>query len=251
MIHSSAIVSDKAVIAKNVTIGPYVVIEDDVVIGENSQILAGSILQSGARLGKNCYVGPYASIATIPMDSHFNNEPSLAIIGDNVQIRNYVTVSRASGENKATVIADKAMIMPNVHVAHNCQIGKEVVIVSGAKLGGHVEVDDYAFLSANTLVHQFCRIGKYAITSAASGVNRDVLPFSMAFGHQAKHYRLNRVGLERRGIVGERYKLIEKAIRAFRRRDWQYLEDLAAISDDVRYMLEYKQSSQRGLLSFV
>jgi len=251
MIHSTAIISPKAIIGKNVLIGPYVVVEDDVIIDDNSQILAGSILQNGTRLGKNCYIGPYASIATIPMDSHFKNEASLAIIGDNVQIRNYVTVSRASGENKATVIANNTMIMPNVHVAHNCQIGKEVVIVSGVKLGGHVEIEDYAFISANTLVHQFCRIGKYALTAAGSGINRDVLPFSMVYGHQAKHFRLNKIGLERRGIVGERYKLIEKAIRAFRKKDWALLNELATQSEDIRDMLEYKQSSPRGILSFV
>lgn len=251
MIHKTAIISRKAQIAKNVKIGPFVVIEDDVVIDSNTQILAGSILQNGSRIGKNCYIGPYASIATIPMDSHFNNEHSFVTIEDNVQIRNYTSISRASGENETTLIGSNSMIMSHVHVSHNCKLGKEIVIVSGVKLGGHVEVNDYAFLSANSLVHQFCRIGKYAITAAGSGINRDVLPFSMVYGHQAKHYRLNKIGLERRGIVGERYKLIEKAIRAFRKRDWDLLNELASQSDDVADMLEFKESSQRGLLSFV
>ncbi len=251
MIHNTAIVSKKAQIAKNVKVGPFVVIEDDVVVDSNTEILAGSILQNGSRIGKNCYIGPYASIATIPMDNHFNDETSFVIIEDNVQIRNYVTISRASGKDKSTVIGTKTMIMSFVHVSHNCKIGQEVVIVSGVRLGGYVELDDYAFLSANSLVHQFCRIGKYAITAAGSGINRDVLPFSMVYGHQAKHYRLNKIGLERRGIVGERYKLIEKAIRAFRKKDWDLLNELSNQSDDVKDMLEFKQSSQRGLLSFV
>ncbi len=251
MIHQTAIVSPKAIIANSVEIGPYVVVEDDVVIADNSKILAGSILQNGSRIGKNCLIGPYASIASLPMDSHFENETSFVEIADDVEIRNYVSISRASGKNKATVIGAKTMIMPYVHVAHNCQIGQEVVVVSGVRLGGHVELANYAFISANTLVHQFCRIGKYALTAAGSGINRDVLPFSMVYGHQAKHYRLNKIGLERRGIVDKRYKLIEKAIRAFRKRDLEYLQELAKQSDDVRDMLEFKQNSTRGILSFV
>ena len=185
------------------------------------------------------------------MDAHFQDEKSFLVIGDNVEIRDFASIHRASGENQSTVIGNNSLIMSYVHLSHNCKIGKNVNIVTGVRMGGHVEVGDFAFISANTNIHQFCRIGKYAIVSAQTGVNRDVLPFSLVFGHHGKHYRLNKVGLERHGIDGHRYKIIEKAIRAFRRKDWGLLDELASQSKDVSDMLEFKNSSKRGILGFV
>lgn len=250
-IHPTALVDPKAELAEGVKVGPFVVIEGDVVIGEGSDILTGSTILAGTRLGRQCRIGPYASLGGTPMDRDFRGEPSYVVLEDHVEVREYASLHRATGEGLETRIAEATLIMPYVHITHNCRVGREVTLVTSVLLAGHVVVEDYAFLSAGTMVHQFCRIGAYAITAAQSGVLKDILPFMMAQGTPARHFRLNKVGLERRGIVGERYKLLEQAVRAFRKRDTARLSELASQSADVQRMLDFKASSQRGLSRFV
>ncbi len=250
-IHPTAQVDPKAVLADGVTVGPFVVIGEDVIIGEDSEILTGSTLLPGTRLGRQCRIGPYATVGGAPMDRDYRGERSYVVLEDHVEVREFASLHRATGEGLETRIAERTLVMPYVHVSHNCYVGREVTLVAGVLLPGHVVVGDYAFLSAGTMVHQFCRIGAYAITAAQSGVLKDILPFMMAQGTPARHFRLNKVGLERRGIIGERYKLLEQAVRAFRKRDKARLSELATQSGDVQQMLDFKASSQRGLSRFV
>ena len=251
MIHPTAVIDPGAKLAENVSVGAFAVIEADVVIAEGTSILTGTVLHSGSRIGKNCALGPYAVVGGEPMDTKFGGEDSLAIIGDDVVLREFATVHRASGEGAATRVGDGCYIMSYAHITHNVQLGLEVTLTTSAQLGGYCEVGDYAFIGSTAILHQFCRIGAYAIYGAGSASNQDVLPYSMVRGNPAKHLRLNKVGLERRGITGERYKLIEKGLRAIRRKDEQLLEALAGQSKDVKYMLEFLKSSERGICRFV
>ncbi|MEZ4608597.1 MAG: hypothetical protein R2865_17860, partial [Deinococcales bacterium] len=123
-------------------------------------------------------------------------------------------------------------------------------IIGGTEIAGHVEIGDFAYIGGSSVLHQFCRVGAYVATAGMSGILQDILPFSMAQGRPVMHYRLNKVGLERRGIIGERYKILEKAIRGFRRKDWVLLNELASQSEDVAFMLKFKESSERGLSKF-
>lgn len=249
-IHPSAVIDPRAELAPDVLVGPLAVVEADVVVGAGSVLNTGTVLLRGSRLAEECRLGPYAVIGGEPMDANFRGETSHVLLERGVQVREFANIHRATGEGQCTRIGERTLVMSHVHVSHNCQVGCGVTLVDGVKLAGHCELGDYAFVSATVGVHQFGRIGAYAIVGGLSGVRQDILPFSMANGNPAKHYRLNRVGLLRRGITGARYEGLEQAIRAFRRRDWAALERLAQESADVKLMLDFKHSSRRGLAGF-
>lgn len=245
-----ASVHQDALLADGVVVGSGVVIEADVEVGEGTKVLAGSVLHAGTRIGARCRVGPYAIVAGPPMDSHYRGEPTLAVIEDDVTLREFVTVHRATGEDAETRVGSGALVMSYVHVSHNCLVGPQAVLTSAAQLGGHSDIGHHAVVGSAALVHQFCRVGEYAMFGAASAGNMDTLPFTMARGNPARHYRLNRVGLQRNGIAGERYAALEQAVRAFRRRDRQRLDALAEVSADVRRMVEFAAASTRGVARF-
>jgi UDP-N-acetylglucosamine acyltransferase len=166
-------------------------------------------------------------------------------------LRDFATVHRATGEGAETRVGAGTLVMSYAHISHNVRVGNACVLTANVQLGGYCEVGDGAVLGAAAMLHQFCRVGAGAMFGAGSGANRDVLPYSLARGNPARHYRLNRVGLARRGVTGERYRALERAIRAFRRRDWALLAALADESEDVRAMLHFKETSRRGLCGFV
>jgi UDP-N-acetylglucosamine acyltransferase len=251
MIHPTAVIHPDAKLAENVTIHPFVVIEADVVVAEGTELGVGTVLLSGSRVGKQCKLSPHVVVGGLPMDTRFKGEKSFAVIEDKVELREFVTVHRATGEGLETRVGEGTLVMCSVHISHNVTIGKECTLTTNVQLGGHCQLGDYVVVGSSSMMHQFCRIGAYAMFGGGSGTNQDILPFSMARGNLAQHYRLNKVGLERRGITGERYKLIEKAIRAFRRKEWTLLEELALQSEDVKLMLEFKNTSKRGLCNFV
>jgi len=249
-VHPSAQVHPDARLAPGVTVGPFVVIEADVEVGEGTVLRTGTILHDGSRIGSDCRLGPYAVIGGEPMDSAFRGETTYARLGDRVEAREFVTVHRATGEGAQTCVGEGTLLMSYVHVTHNAQVGREAVLTTAVQLGGHCQIGDHAFLGSTAILHQFCRVGPYAMFGAGSAGNQDVLPFHMARGNPARHFRLNRVGLQRKGIEGERYRLLERASRAVRRRDRQLLEELAGVSEDARLLQEFVASSKRGISRF-
>lgn len=250
-VHPSASIAKRAELGEGCVVGPFVVIEEGVQVGANTVLEPGTILHRGSRVGANCHLGPYAVVGGKPMDSAFRGEPSFAVLEDDVTLREFATVHRASGEGAQTSVGRGTLVMSYVHISHNARVGQGCVLTTQVQLGGHTQVGDYAVLGASAMVHQHGRVGPYAMLGAGSAANRDVLPFSMARGNPARHFRLNRVGLQRRGFGGERYAHLERAIRAFRHRDWGLLDELAPLSDDVRLMLTFKMSSKRGLSAFI
>ena len=249
-IHPSAHLHPEARLAPDVRVGPGVVVEADVEVGAGTELLAGTVLHDGSRIGQRCRLGPYAVVGGLPMDSHFAGERTLAVIEDDVTVREFVTVHRATGEGTRTTVGAGTLLMSYVHVSHNTSVGRACVLTTAVQLGGHSEIGDHAVLGSNALIHQFCRVGEYAMVGGASAGNMDVLPFTMARGNPARHYRLNRVGLGRNGIDGERYRALEQAVRALRRRDRARLLELAEGSADVRRLLEFADASRRGVARF-
>lgn len=250
-VHESAVVAPRARLGAGVRVGPFVTIEDDVEVGAGTVLLPGTVLLAGSRIGAGCRLGPHAVVGGLPMDKGFRGEPSFAVLEDEVELREFATVHRATGEGAETRVGAGTLVMTSAHVSHNVRVGREVVLTTAVQLGGHVEVGDYAVLGSTALVHQHARIGAYAMFGAGSATNRDVLPFSLARGNLARHYRLNRVGLERRGIVGERYRVLERALRAVRRRDDAGLAELAERSADARVLRDFVAASGRGVARFV
>lgn len=248
---AGAVVAPGARLGTGVEVHAGAIVEDDVEVGAGTQLLAGTILHSGSRVGANCRLGPYAVVGGLPMDAAFQGEPSLAVLEDGVVLREFTSVHRATGAGNETRIGAGSLIMSGAHVSHNARVGKQVVLTTAVQLGGHVEVGDHAVIGAGSMMHQFGRVGAYAMFGAASAANRDVLPFSMARGNPAVHYRLNRVGLQRHGLTGQRYQLIERGLRLLRQKKLDELAHLAQASDDLRLLLEFVGTSRRGISHFV
>ena len=250
-VHPSASIAKSAVLETGCVVGAFVVVEEGVRVGANTTLATGTILHSGTIVGANCRLGPYAVVGGEPMDTAWRGEASFAVLEDNVTLREFTTVHRASGEGAETRVGRGTLAMSYVHISHNAHVGRDCVLTTQVQLGGHTRVGDYAVLGSSAILHQHCRVGPYAMFGAGSAANRDIFPFSMARGNPARHYRLNRVGLLRRGVSAERYGYLERALRALRRRDAAQLEELARLSDDVALLLSFKMSSRRGLSAFI
>lgn len=246
-----ASVAREARLQPGVRVGANVVIEADVEVGANTVLLPGTVLLSGSRVGASCRLGPYAVVGGEPMDTGFRGEPSLAVLEDGVQLREFATVHRATGEGNATRVGEGTLVMSYAHVSHNGNVGVGCTLTTSVQLGGHVEVGDHAVIGSGAMMHQFGRVGAYAMFGAGSAANRDVLPFTMARGNPAVHYRLNRVGLERHGITGQRYAALERALRLVRRRRLDEVAELADQNAEVALLLDFIRTSRRGVSSFV
>lgn len=238
-------------IAADARVGPFVVIEAGVRVDSAVLLRPGSVLQRGTHVMAGAKIGPYAVIGSEPMDSRFRGEPSGVEIGAGADLREQVVVTRATGEGECTRIGAGSLLMTGAQVSHNCQVGARVTLVTLVQLGGHVEVGDDAVLGSGAFVHQWVRIGRGAMVGAVSGFSQDVLPFAMARGNPARHYRLNALGLKRLGFAGVRYQALERALRALRWRDQGAFTALAEAWPEVAEMRDFIAGSRRGVLRFV
>lgn len=249
-IHPTAIVASGAKLGAGVQVGPFAVIEDDVEIGPECAIGPHAVIHGHTRMGSRNRVHAHAILGDDPQHLAYKPENITWLeIGDNNIFREAVTVHRAYHAGAATRVGSNCFLMAGSHVGHDCEIGNHVIITNGTLLGGHVTVGDRAVLGGNTGVHQFVRIGSFAMTAAGIMIRQDVLPYSMLAGEPARHYRLNSVGLRRNGVTGDRYKALEQAFRRLRAG-----ESLDTISqtDETRFLLDWlQQPSKRGLSGFV
>ncbi|MDR0364737.1 MAG: acyl-ACP--UDP-N-acetylglucosamine O-acyltransferase [Bacteroidales bacterium] len=198
-----AYVHPEAKIAKNVVIEPFVNIEKNVEIGEGTWIGSNVTIMEGARIGKNCRIFPGAVISAIPQDLKFKGEESIAKIGDNTTIREFVTINRGTIANHETVIGKNCLIMACAHVAHDCVIGDHVIMGNNSGLAGHIEIGDWAILSGMVAVHQFVKIGEHVMISGGSLVGKDVPPYVKAARQPLSYVGVNSIGLRRRGFTNE------------------------------------------------
>lgn len=203
-IHASAIVSTKAKIAKDVKIGPYCVIGDQVTLESGVNLISHVCVEGITTIGENTVIYPFASIGHQPQDKKFSGENSRLIIGKNNSIREYVTMqSGTAGDRMETKVGNDCLFMAGSHVAHDCLVGNNVIMANNATLGGHVEVGDYVIIGGLSAVHQFVRIGSHAIIGGMSGLAADLIPFGNAFAKRANLEGLNLIGLKRRAFKSE------------------------------------------------
>lgn len=250
LIDKTAIVASSAMLANNVKIGAYAIIEDHVEIGADTEIGAHTIIRSNVKIGKNNSIHPHVVIGGIAQDISFKGEKTWVEIGDQNIIREFATIHRATGENHVTRIGSRCFLMAYSHIAHDCQIQDDVTLVNGVNLGGHVQVGNKAMLGGMSQVHQFVRIGAYSMIASLVMVRKDVLPFTMLGGEPLRHYRLNTVGLKRAGIIGERYKILETAYRHLRQGN-RSLSDLQQ-TEDIQLLENWlAEKSRRGLSGFL
>lgn len=254
MISNLAFVHPKAVLGENVTVEPFAYIAGNVVIGDGTWIGPNTTVFDGARIGRNCRIFPGAVISGIPQDMKFKGEETTAELGDNTTVREGGTVNRGTAATGKTNVGSNCLIMINAHVGHDCQVGNNCLLGNGTGLAGEVKVDDWAILSAGTLVHQFSRIGGHVMIGGGSKVRVDVPPFIKADRDPLKYMGLNTVGLTRRGFGKERIDTIHNIFRALYQNAMnisqalEYIEDKFNASPDRDYILEFVRKSERGII---
>ena len=197
MIHKTAIIDSKANLGKNVKIGPYTIIGPDVEIGENTIIQSHVNILGNTKIGRDNEIYPFVSI-NYPQDLKYNRESTNLLIGDNNKIREYVTINpgTVSGGGKTT-IGNNCLFMIASHIAHDCQVGNNVIIANNVPLGGHVIIEDNVVIGGNSAVQQFTRIGKMAMIGGMTGVLHDVIPYGLSTGNRNSLQGLNLIGLRR------------------------------------------------------
>jgi UDP-N-acetylglucosamine acyltransferase len=252
----TAQVHPSARIGAGTTIGPYCSIGPEVVIGARCQIGASVVIDGWTEVGDDTRIYPMASIGLAPQDLKYKGERTRLTIGRGNTFREFVTINRGTlGGGGHTTIGDHNLFMAYVHVAHDCHIGNETIFANGATLGGHVTVEDYATISAYSGVHQFCRVGRHAYVGGYSVITKDALPFGKSVGNRARIYGLNTIGLVRRGFTDDTIAQLKRAFRYLlqsklntSRALVQIEQDATLTSPEVRYLVDFIRSSQRGVI---
>jgi UDP-N-acetylglucosamine acyltransferase len=243
-----------AKIGNGVIVEPFATIYEDVEIGESSWIGPNAVIMDGARLGKNCKIFPGAVISAIPQDMKYEGEKTTVVIGDNTTIREFVTINKGTKAKGSTTIGNNSLIMAYVHVAHDCRIGNNVILVNSAALGGEVNIDDFAIVSGASLIHQFCRIGKHAMLQGGSRVGKDVPPYITAGRIPLAYEGLNFIGLKRRGFTPEKINEIKEIYRIIYHRGFnntqarEYIEKNFPPSEERDEIVGFMRESKRGLI---
>lgn len=254
MIHPTAIVSDSAVIADDVEIGPYSIIGENVEIGSGTKIDSHVVIKGPTTIGKDNRVYQFAALGDDPQDKGYGGEPTRLVVGDRNTIREYVTFSRGTVKDKGvTIIGDDNWIMAHVHIAHDCVIGNKTIMANNTALAGHVHIGDWVICGGNSGIHQFCKIGAHAFLAMYSGVNRDIPAYSMVQGQPATVRGINSEGLKRRDFTPEQIRNIKNAHRiTFRSGNKlavaiEEIAELAKTQPELDIYLDSLRSATRGL----
>jgi UDP-N-acetylglucosamine acyltransferase len=254
-IHPTAIVGKEVEIGNSCSIGPYAVIEGRVVLGDGTSVGPGTIITGNTVIGKGNEIHGHVNIGDLPQDVSFRGAETFVRIGDNNIFREYVTVHRGTKEGSTTIIGDNNFLMVSSHVGHNCRLGNNIILVNYVGLAGYVEIQDHAFISGLTGVHQFVRIGSYAICGFLSKINKDIPPFMMVDGNPPLVRGLNLVGLKRKGFSADRRETIKKAYTILYRsgnsisRSLEELENMQQPpGDDLKLLIDFIKGSKRGIL---
>lgn len=237
-----ACISEQAIIGSNVKIGPFVTIDDNVEIGDGCIIDSNVTIHSGARIGTNCHIHSGAVVSDIPQDLKFKGEDSIAIIGKNTSIREFVTIHRGTESKGKTVIGENCLIMAYCHVAHDCILGNNVIMSNTVQLAGEVEIGDWAVLGGGALVHQFSHIGEHVMLQGGTLANKDLPPFIMAGRYPMSYERVNSIGLHRRGFSDEQISRIQEVYRVL------YMSGLNTRDAIAKIVAELPQSSERDTI---
>jgi UDP-N-acetylglucosamine acyltransferase len=252
-IHATAVVDPRAELDSDVTVGPYTVVGADVRIAAGTRIGAHAVIEGHTSIGRNNTILHGAVLGAPPQDLKYRGEKTFLRVGDDNIIREYATLNLACIEGETTEVGDRCLLMAYVHIAHNCRIGNDVILANSVNLAGHVEVQDHAIIGGVTPVHQFVRIGRHSIIGGGSRVPKDVPPFVCAAGNPLRVAGLNTVGLERRGFDSERRARLKQAYRILFRSEATVTAALDRLraefgaDDDVRTLVEFFESTQRGV----
>ena len=208
----------------------------------------------GARIGKNCNIFPGAVISAVPQDLKYNDEDTTVEIGNNVTIRECVTINRGTADKLKTVIGDNCLIMAYCHIAHDCFVGNNCIFSNNSTLAGHINVGDHVVLAGMTAVHQFCSIGSHAFVTGGSLVRKDVPPFVKAAREPLSYVGINSVGLRRRGFSTEKITEIQNIYRILYQKNYNNTQAAGIIEAEMEAtkerdeILQFIKNSHRGIM---
>jgi UDP-N-acetylglucosamine acyltransferase len=256
-IDPTARVHAAASIGAGTIVGPHAVIGPDVTIGQRCRIGAAAVIDGWTEIGDETHIYPMASVGMAPQDLKYKGERTRLSIGRRNTIREFATINRGTaGGGGHTTIGDDNLLMAYVHVAHDCHIGSHTIFGPHATLGGHVYVEDYSNISAGSAVHQFCRVGRHGFVGGYSVVTKDALPFGRTIGSRpARIFGVNSIGLTRRGFSADTVEQLKRAYRYLlqsklntSRAITQIEQDTTLTSPEVRYLVDFIRTSQRGVI---
>ena len=254
MIHKTAIIHRNAEVPEDCQIGPYCVIGDGVILGEGCQLQSHVVIGGPTRIGKSNQFFPFCSIGQKTQDLKYKGEPTHLVIGAHNVFREYVTINRATGKGDQTVVGNHNTILAYAHIAHDCVLGNRVVVSNCGTFAGHVIIEDDVVIGGLTAVHQFCRIGKMAITGGCSKVVQDIPPFMMADGNPAEVRTTNKVGLERHGVSETIQKHLRNAFKLLCRESGLNIGDAVIkirkelpSTPELTHLCNFVEKSERGI----
>jgi|TARA_B100001758_G_C18404816_1_gene611347 UDP-N-acetylglucosamine acyltransferase len=254
MSKNMSVISKKAQIGKNVSIGPYCIIEDNVIIGDNTTIDSHTIIKEYTEVGENCNIFSHCVIGGVPQDKKYNGEKSKLVIGNNNTIREFCTLNRGTEESGITKIGNNCLFMAYVHIAHDCYLKNDIILANGVQLGGHVTIDNYGIVGGMTPVHQFCKIGMHSFIGGGLRVVQDVPPYIIANGEPLKFSGINILGLRRRKFSSTQRENIKKAYKLIYNSNYnisqatEKIKNTFNIDDSINDILDFIKSSSRGLI---
>lgn len=252
-----AVVSAKAHLGTNVSIGPFSIVEDGAVIGDGTTVAANALIATGARIGKECRIHHGAVIGHAPQDLKYANEPTTCELGDRNTVREFAVLHRGTGDDGRTRIGDDNFFMAYSHIAHDCIVGSHVILANAAMLAGHIEVEDWVIIGGITPVHQFVHIGQHAMIGGGLRVPKDVPPYILAGNEPLVFEGLNAIGLRRRGFTPAAIAALDRAYTLIYRSKLNVSQAVARIKEDpaligvkeVQNVVAFIARSTRGILS--
>ena len=253
-IHPTAVIDPEAQIAPDVIIGPYCVVDREVTIGAGCWLQNQVTICGPVKIGTGNRFHSFCSIGQQTQDLKYAGEPTYLEIGNDNCFREFVTVNRATAIGSVTRVGHRGNFLAYSHIAHDCVVEDDVIFSNNGTLAGHVLVQSHAIIGGLTAIHQFCRIGKHAITGGCSKIVQDVPPFLIADGNPAEVRGVNVVGLERRGVPPETIRVLKESYRILYRAKLntkQAVEELRKNFDEIaeaRELIEFIEKSERGII---
>lgn len=253
IIHSTAQVHPRAELAEDVQIGAWTVIGPAVKIGRGTVIGCNCVIEGITTIGENNRIFSFVVIGTAPQDIGYKGEPTRVQIGNNNTLREFVTVNRGTMKDRGvTAIGNNSLLMAYCHIAHDCEVGDNVIMANGVQLGGHVKVEQDVVFGGLAAVHHFATIGQKAFVGGLTRIVHDAPPFMTVEGNPARVRCVNAVGLKRKGFSEERIKIIKDAYKLLYRSGLpkgQAAEKLLAENGDnpdIVALVDFLRASEAG-----
>ena len=253
-VHPTAIVNPAAQLGAGTVVGPYCILAANVSLGENCWLQNHVTLSGPLQAGRGNKFYAYCSIGQQTQDLKYRGEPTWLEIGDDNTFREFVTINRSTAGSGKTRVGSGGNFLAYSHIGHDCTVGDAVVFSNNGTLAGQVQVGDHAVIGGLTAVHQFCRVGRFAITGGCSKIVQDVPPFMIADGNPAEVRGINQVGLERAGFPPEKIKPVKEAFRLIYRGKLNTAQALEALreklgqSEEVQAIIRFIEESERGII---